>query len=69
MAVFVEANPPEILRASQKDESYINTIKNELADIVQRLFGKQLFLSGNFFLAVTFSLFTILLYTQEIRHG
>lgn len=41
MAVFVEANPPEILRASQKDESYINTIKSDLADIVQRLFGKQ----------------------------
>lgn len=41
MSVFVEANPPEILRASQKDESYINTIKSELADIVQRLFGKQ----------------------------
>ena len=46
MAVFVEANPPEILRASQKDESYINTIKSDLADIVQRLFGKQ----HNFFL-------------------
>ncbi|XP_046638388.1 peroxisome biogenesis factor 10-like [Daphnia pulicaria] len=44
MAVFVEANPPEILRASQKDESYINTIKNELADIVQRLFGNQTWL-------------------------
>lgn len=41
MAVFVEANPPEILRAAQKDESYINTLKSELADIVQRLFGKH----------------------------
>ena len=38
--VFVEANPPEILRSIQKDESYINHIKTELADIVQRLFGK-----------------------------
>ncbi|KAI9559269.1 hypothetical protein GHT06_016058 [Daphnia sinensis] len=44
MSVFVEANPPEILRASQKDESYINTIKSELADIVQRLFGNQTWL-------------------------
>lgn len=41
MSLFVEANPPEILRASQKDESYINNIKSELAEIVQRLFGKH----------------------------
>lgn len=39
MPVFVEANPPEILRAAQKDESYINQVRSELADIIQRLCG------------------------------
>lgn len=41
MAVFVEANPPEILRAAQKDESFIAQIRGELSDIVQRLLGKD----------------------------
>lgn len=66
MAVFVEANPPEILRAAQKDESYINTIKSELADIVQRLFGKHKLLwelpaSEN----MTFSLFAFIMHNRE----
>lgn len=40
MPSIVEANQPEILRAAQKDESYINMLRSELADIIQRLFGK-----------------------------
>ncbi len=39
MPSIVEANQPEILRAAQKDESYINMLRGELADIIQRLFG------------------------------
>ena len=41
MPVFVEANRAEILRAAQKDESFVNQIRGDLADIVQRLFGKK----------------------------
>lgn len=41
MATFVEANPPEILRAAQKDESFIAKIKSELGDIILHLFGNR----------------------------
>jgi len=39
MPVFVEANPPEILRAAQKDDSFIDSIRSEVAEIIQRVFG------------------------------
>ena len=45
MPVFAEANPPEILRAAQKDDSFIDFIRSEVADIIQRLFGNN-FSSG-----------------------
>lgn len=41
MPVFVEANPPEILRAAQKDDSFIDSIRSEVAEIIQRVFGNQ----------------------------
>ena len=70
MAVFVEANPPEILRAAQKDESYINTIKTELADIVQRLFGKQITLVRLTASVCEFDLLIVFFHPlQGIRHG
>jgi len=44
MPVFVEANPPQILRAAEKDDSFIDYIRNEVAEIIQRVFGNQTWL-------------------------
>jgi len=44
MPVFVPANAPDILRAAQKDDSFISFMRSEVAEIVQRLFGNQTWL-------------------------
>jgi len=40
-SLFVEASQPEILRSAQKDESYVNYLRKELTEIIQRLLGNQ----------------------------
>ena len=39
MPVFVKANPAQILRATEKDDSFIDYIRNQVAEIIQRVFG------------------------------
>lgn len=37
---FQQAGAAEVLRAAQKDESFLNHLKSCLSDIVQRSFGE-----------------------------
>ena len=52
MPVFVEANPPQILRAAEKDDSFIDYIRNEVAEIIQRVFGNFPFGQRNWMVGV-----------------
>ena len=52
MPIFVKANPPQILRATEKDDSFIDYIRNEVAEIIQRVFGNFPFGQWNWMLVV-----------------